>query len=67
MFAITAAYGEHVVQYFNSKEMENKPKIQIIALEDGYVEHGIVDILKKNMGLDAESVVKRIVANYVRK
>lgn len=43
------------------------PRIENVALPDAYVEHGNVDILKKELGLDAESVVKRIVAAYKRK
>lgn len=64
---VTGGFGEHVVQYFNEKNAGNELKIQNIALEDVYVEHGNVEILKKEHGIDAESVVKRIVANYVRK
>ncbi len=63
----TGGFGEHVVRYFNEKNMAGEIKIQNIALEDVYVEHGNVEILKKEHGIDAESVVKRIVANYVRK
>lgn len=64
---ISGGFGEHVTHYFNEKEAEHRPEIQNIALPDVYVEHGNVDILKKELGLDAESIVKRIAANYVRK
>ena len=63
----TGGFGEHVVRYFNEKNTLKEIKVQNIALEDVYVEHGNVEILKKEHGIDAESVVKRIVANYVRK
>ena len=43
------------------------PRIQNIALPDIYVEHGNVEILKSELGVDAESIVKRIVAAYVRR
>ena len=36
-----------------------------IALPDEYVEHGNVDLLKKETGIDAESIVKRIVTRYI--
>ncbi len=64
---VSGGFGEHLVRYFNDKGMENMPKICNIALDDVYVEHGNVEILKKEMGLNAESVVKRIVANYKRR
>ena len=63
----SGGFGEHVAQYFNDKSTGKKPRIQNIAIDDIYVEHGNVDILRKALGLDAESVVRRIVAGYVRK
>ena len=36
-------------------------KLLHIAIPDGYVEHGNVDILKQELGIDSESVVNRIV------
>jgi 1-deoxy-D-xylulose-5-phosphate synthase len=31
-----------------------------ISIPDAYVEHGNVELLKKEIGLDAESIVRRI-------
>ena len=64
---ISGGFGEHVIQYFNEKDAQHMPRILNIALPNVYVEHGNVDILKKELEVDAESIVKRIVANYVRK
>ena len=36
-----------------------------IALPDMYVEHGNVDILKKEIGVDPDSITKRIISRYV--
>lgn len=63
----SGGFGEHVVQYFSENHLGPMPEIENIALPDAYVEHGNVDILKKELGLDAESVVRRIVAAYKRK
>ena len=63
----SGGFGEHVVQYFNNKDAQHMPRIQNIALPDVYVEHGSVEILKRELGVDAESIVKRIVADYVRR
>ncbi len=63
----SGGFGEHVVQYFNNKDAQHMPRIQNISLPDVYVEHGSVEILKRELGVDAESIVKRIVADYVRR
>ena len=36
-----------------------------IALPDDYVEHGNVEILKKEVGIDNETVINRIVTQYI--
>lgn len=52
--------GEHVTAFYQS---ENESSIHVlnIALPDAYVEHGNVSILYKEVGIDAESVVERII------
>ena len=57
-------FGEHVAAYFSGADMPVVPQILNIAVADQYVEHGNVEILKKELGMDAESVVKQIVAVY---
>lgn len=55
---VSGGYGEHVS---NILEQENvKIKHVIIAIPDVYVEHGNVSILRKDVGIDADSVVNRI-------
>ena len=34
------------------------------AIPDEYVEHGNVDILKQETGIDADSIVKKIITVY---
>ena len=42
---------------------EYKPDIVMnIALPDAYIEHGNVEILKKECGIDAETIEKKIIA-----
>jgi 1-deoxy-D-xylulose-5-phosphate synthase len=55
--------GERVANFVSEKNLD--VKVEIIAIPDEYVEHGNVDILKKEVGVDTESVVKRIVSAYV--
>lgn len=59
-------FGEHVASYFSEKQTAQIPKVIKIAINDLYVEHGNVEILKKELGLDVESVLRRIVAGYIR-
>ena len=37
-------------------------EVLTVALPDCYVEHGNVEVLKKELHVDAESVAKRIIA-----
>lgn len=51
-------YGEKVLDCMNRNGMSNK--YLNISIPDAYVEHGNVELLKKEIGVDAESIVKRI-------
>ena len=48
-------YGEKVLDYMNRTGLRNR--CLNIALPDAYVEHGNVELLKKEIGLDADSIV----------
>ena len=39
-------------------------RVQILALPDDYVEHGNVDVLRKETGLDVESMTAQICKMY---
>ena len=58
----SGGYGEKVRTFVDEQELDTE--ILTVAIPDEYVEHGNVDILKKEVGIDAESVVNRIVAMY---
>ncbi len=51
-------YGEKVLSCMESHGKYNK--YLNISIPDAYVEHGNVELLKKEIGIDAESIVKRI-------
>ena len=60
---INGGMGEHVTEYYH--QAENRTiRVLNIAIPDDYVEHGNVDILKKEVGIDAESVTARTIAAY---
>ena len=52
-------YGEKVLDYMNRAGLHNS--FLNISIPDAYVEHGNVELLKKEIGLDAESIVEKIV------
>lgn len=59
----SGGFGEHVVQFLNRSGCESR--ILNIAIPDAYVEHGNVDILRKEIGIDADSIVEAVTAEYI--
>ena len=55
--------GDRVLEYLN--DIGSHVRVINVALPDDYVEHGNVEVLKKETCIDADSTVKRIVAEYV--
>ena len=58
----SGGFGEKVREYMESLETETK--ILSIALPDAYVEHGNVDILRKEVGIDKDSILQKVVEKY---
>lgn len=56
---ISGGFGEHVLRFYN----ENHDPVEVlnIAIPDEYVEHGNVDILRHEVGIDADTIVKRTI------
>lgn len=62
---INGGFGEHIVRYMNERpEDSSSMEVINIAIPDEYVEHGSVEILRKETGIDKETIVKRIVEKY---
>lgn len=59
----SGGFGEAVLDYFN--QIGSGVKVLNITLPDDYVEHGNVDMLKQEVGIDADSVEKKILAAYI--
>ncbi|QNM06926.1 1-deoxy-D-xylulose-5-phosphate synthase [Qiania dongpingensis] len=62
---ICGGYGEAVSSYIH--ERGYGAKVLKAAVPDTFVEHGPVDILKRDLGLDADSIFQRIKNEYIRK
>lgn len=58
----SGGYGERVREFLDRRT--EKKEILTIAIPDEYVEHGNVDLLKQEIGLDADSITKRIITKY---
>ena len=54
----SGGFGEKVRDYLGS--VESNVKLLNITLPDEYVEHGNVEILRKEVGIDAETIEDRI-------
>lgn len=57
-------FGEKVLHFVT--ECQIKTKILIIAIHDEYVEHGNVEILKKEVGIDKDSILKKVISAYIK-
>ena len=58
----SGGFGEHVSEYLMRTGAD--VRVQILALPDDYVEHGNVDVLRKETGLDVESMTAQICKMY---
>lgn len=58
----TGGYGEHVLEYVSRKGYD--VKVLILALPDKYIEHGNIDVLRKETGIDSQSMTERIIKAY---
>lgn len=58
----SGGFGERVLDYVS--QMGYPVKVLQITLPDDYIEHGSVDVLRKEVMLDVESIFKKIVVVY---
>lgn len=59
---LSGGYGEKLTDYVNWKHLDI-PVVNI-GIPDDYIEHGNVDVLKQETGIDTETIVNRIIAEY---
>lgn len=60
---LSGGYGEKVRTYVD--EINAPVHVLNIAIPDEYVEHGNVELLKREIGIDADSITKKIMTAYV--
>ena len=56
-------FGEHVLRYLTENHLQTE--FLACAIPDEYVEHGNVDVLRHEVGLDCETIVKQVITDYV--
>ena len=59
---ISGGFGMHVTEFYQQQGAE--VTVLNIAIPDDYVEHGNVEILRKEVGIDADSIYEKAVAMY---
>ena len=55
----SGGYSDKVIQFVNQKKIP--VTVLPVTLPDSYVEHGNVNLLKKEVGIDADTVYEKIV------
>ena len=59
---LRGGYGERITDYVQ----KHYPSIRVlnIALPDAYVEHGNVSLLRSELGIDSDSILKRLLEAF---
>lgn len=60
---LTGGFGEQVMDYVSSAKLN--VHVRNIGISDDYVEHGNVEILRKEVGLDCDMIVKQVLSDYL--
>ena len=59
----SGGYGEKLRDYISRHKLDTD--VLIISLPDDYIEHGNVELLKQEVGIDIDTVIKRVITEYV--
>lgn len=60
---LTGGYGQQVLSYVSRAKLP--VKVRNFGIPDDYVEHGNVEVLRAEVGLEKNKIVKQIIADYV--
>ena len=60
---LTGGFGEQIMDYVFSAKLD--VHVRNIGISDDYVEHGNVEILRKEVGLDCDTIVKQTISDYL--
>ena len=62
---LSGGYGEKVLDYVTGQKLDMQ--VLHITLPDDYVEHGNVELLKKEVGIDADTIATRIMETWQKR
>ena len=60
---LTVGFGEQVMDYVSRAKLD--VHVRNIGISDDYVEHGNVEVLRREVGLDCDAIVKQATADYL--
>lgn len=60
----SGGFGEHVLEFVSRRKVPLH--VLTAALPDDYVEHGNIDVLRKETGIDRQSIAERIIETYTK-
>lgn len=60
---LTGGYGEQMLTYMSRAHLD--AHVLNIGIPDDYIEHGSVDVLRREVGLNCKTVTKRIITEYI--
>ena len=61
---VTGGFGEQVMDHVSRSALD--VHVRNIGISDEYVEHGNVEVLRKEVGLDRDTIVKQTISDYLR-
>lgn len=60
---LTGGFGEQVQDHVARAKLG--VYVRAIGISDDYVEHGSVDVLRKEVGLDCDTIVRQVITDYI--
>ena len=60
---LTGGFGEQVMDYVSRAKLN--VYVRNMGISDDYVEHGNVEVLRREVGLDCDAIVKQATADYL--
>lgn len=60
---LTGGYGERILESASRTRLD--VHVLNIGIPDDYIEHGNVDVLRHEVGMDCETIVKQVITEYV--
>ncbi|MCL2864589.1 MAG: 1-deoxy-D-xylulose-5-phosphate synthase [Lachnospiraceae bacterium] len=60
---LMGGFGQQVAAYVQEAKLE--VRVRSVGISDEYVEHGNVDLLRKEVGLDKNVIVNQVVSDYI--